>query len=302
VKRWSRYLVIASIAFLAVALYKADYLAVPHVYSVAALAMALVCLLASSVADAFAWRAILVRSGFPAGIYECVTAIGLSAFAKYIPGKVWALMGRAAYLAERRSYSLAQITAVTFSWQFTMLWLGLVFGAIGLVLLRAPMVWGTLVLVMWLALTAVVFSNATQTLAAHAFKKILGRQIEFRRTPSRDILASLPWFFVTWGLLSCGFYFLVTGLSSESVPLATGLGFPLSLTLGLIAFFTPGGLGVREGVIVGYLSLAGLPVPEATAVSIAARLWFLAGEVLIFLVGIAMNAVFRPPRRPPTAG
>ena len=289
-KRAFRYLLLASFAFLAIALYKADYLAIPRIHSAGALALSIVCLLAGSFADTFSWRSILSRSGFPAGRVECLAAVGLSSFAKYIPGKVWAAMGRAAYVSERRSYSLAHMTSVSFTWQLTVLWFGLVFGGVGLALLRASLVWGLIVIAMWAALTAIIFSNAAQAVAARVYRKLRSRPIEFPRTPPSAILASAPWFLLLWLIYSGGFHLLVAGLSPASISPATGLGFPLALTAGLLAFIAPGGLGVREGVMVGYLVLAGLPVAEATAVSIAARLWFLLGEVITFLLGLAVSS------------
>jgi hypothetical protein len=289
-KRAFRYLLLASFVFLAVALYKADYLAVPRIHSAAALAVSLLCLIAGSFADTLSWRSILARSGFPAGFLECLAAVGLSSFAKYIPGKVWAAMGRAAFVSQRRSYSLAHLTSVSFTWQLTVLWYGLMFGGAGLVLLRAPLFWGLVVLAMWGALTAIIFSNAAQAVAARAYYKLRSRKIEFPRTPPLGILASAPWFLVLWAIYSAGFHLLVEGLTPAHISPGTGLGFPLALTAGLLAFIAPGGLGVREGVMVGYLVLAGLPVAEATAVSIAARLWFLAGEVITFLLGFAVSS------------
>jgi uncharacterized membrane protein YbhN (UPF0104 family) len=292
-KKAFRYLLLASFVFLAIALYKADYLAVPRVHSAAALALSIAALVAGSLADTLSWRSILARSGFPAGFAECLAAVGLSSFAKYIPGKVWAAMGRAAFVSERRSYSLAHLTSVSFTWQLTVLWFGLIFGGAGLVLLRAPLVWGLVVLAMWVALTAVIFSNAAQAVAARVYRKLRSRKIEFPKTPPLAILAAAPWFLLLWAMYTGGFHLLVTGLTPERVAAGTGLGFPLALTAGLLAFIAPGGLGVREGVMVGYLVLAGLPVAEATAVSIAARLWFLAGEVLTFALGLAVSSALR---------
>jgi uncharacterized membrane protein YbhN (UPF0104 family) len=289
-KRAFRYLLIVSLVFLAVALYKADYLAVPRVHSAAALALSLVFLLAGSLADTLSWRSILSRSGFPAGFAECLAAVGLSSFAKYIPGKVWAAVGRAAFVSERRKYSLAHLTSVSFTWQLTVIWFGLLFGGAGLVLLHASLLWGLIVAAMWGTLTAIIFSNAAQALAARVYRKLRSRPIELPRTPPSGILLTAPWFLVLWSVYSAGFHFLVAGLTPAHISPATGLGFPLALTAGLVAFIAPGGLGVREGVMVGYLVLAGLPLPEATAVSIAARLWFLAGEVLTFVLGFAVSS------------
>ena len=87
------------------------------------------------------------------------------------------------------------------------------------------------------------------------------------------------------GILVNGFYMLVTSLIKMDVPWGVGFGFPLAGTLGIMTFISPGGLGTREAVLVGYLTLAGIPVVEATTIAVASRLWFLGGEVFIFVLG-----------------
>ncbi len=56
------------------------------------------------------------------------------------------------------------------------------------------------------------------------------------------------------------------------------------MSFGVLAIILPGGLGVREGIIVAYLTLAGLDVETATTISFMNRLWFISGEVFIFLL------------------
>ncbi|MEX0928342.1 MAG: hypothetical protein WD266_08950 [Balneolales bacterium] len=84
---------------------------------------------------------------------------------------------------------------------------------------------------------------------------------------------------------SAGFYFLILSLTDSPVSPTAGLSFALATNIGIIAIFAPGGLGVREAVIVGYLNYIGLSLAEATTISIASRLWFLAGEVFLFVTG-----------------
>ena len=78
---------------------------------------------------------------------------------------------------------------------------------------------------------------------------------------------------------------LAASLTETDIAWSVGLGFPLAATLGIMAVIAPGGLGAREGVLVGYLMLAGVPLAEATTISLASRLWFLVGEAFIFIVG-----------------
>jgi uncharacterized membrane protein YbhN (UPF0104 family) len=48
----------------------------------------------------------------------------------------------------------------------------------------------------------------------------------------------------------------------------------------------PGGLGVREGIIVLVLTATGLDVKVATTISVISRIWFISGEIFIFLMAI----------------
>lgn len=62
--------------------------------------------------------------------------------------------------------------------------------------------------------------------------------------------------------------------------------FSLSVSYGLLAVFMPGGLGVREGIIVLVLTATGLDVKVATTISVISRIWFISGEIFIFLMAI----------------
>ena len=50
-----------------------------------------------------------------------------------------------------------------------------------------------------------------------------------------------------------------------------------------------GGIGVREGLIASCLVMTGLSVTEAATISVASRLWFLIGEIFIFISGWIVN-------------
>jgi uncharacterized membrane protein YbhN (UPF0104 family) len=106
---------------------------------------------------------------------------------------------------------------------------------------------------------------------------------------SYQFIRLLPWYLVRWMFFSASFYFLVASLTNEGVPFHISFGYPLAGTLGLIAFFAPGGLGVRESILVGFFKLAGYEIAIATTISITSRLWYLFGEFFIFLLAIILN-------------
>jgi len=273
------------LVFLAVTLYKANYLKVPQVSSYSVLITSFIFLFGGFISHTLAWKQIVKKSNYHVALSECFAGMGLSVFGKYIPGKIWAIVGRAAYVTEKNHYPLGKLSAISLNAQFIALWLGLILGAIGLFLLGGLYLWGWLILFLWLGLTVVIFSKLVHNSTERLIKIALQKNIQIPRLTIKSTLSVIPWFVVLWVFWSIGFYMLVTSLTATDIPWHVGLGFPLSATLGIMAFIAPGGLGVREGVMVGYLTLAGLPIAEAVTIAGASRLWFLVGEAFIFTVG-----------------
>ena len=86
--------------------------------------------------NAVAWKKILEKSDYHFRVGDCLAGFGLSIFGKYIPGKIWMVMGRAAYIAEKSEVSLGALSAVSLNMQFIAIWIGLVFGLLGMLLLE----------------------------------------------------------------------------------------------------------------------------------------------------------------------
>lgn len=274
-------------------MYHADYLNVPRILSFPAILASFMFLFLGFISGAVAWKKILEKSDYHVDLSECIAGTGLSIFGKYVPGKIWIVVGRAAYIAEKSDYSLGRLSAISLNAQFIDLWIGLILGMIGLFLLGRSHLWSWLALFVLLGLTAVIFSNLVRSAADRLVKIVLRKDIMIPNLTIKSTLSVMPWFALTWVFWSMGFYVFVVSLTTIDVPWSGGLGFPLAGTLGIMAFITPGGLGAREGVMVGYLTLAGIPVTEATTVAVASRLWFLAGEVFIFTLGLVANKIPR---------
>jgi glycosyltransferase 2 family protein len=78
----------------------------------------------------------------------------------------------------------------------------------------------------------------------------------------------------------------------QDVPLL-GATYAAAWVIGFLSFLTPGGIGVREGVL-AYLLGLWLPPGVAIVISLLSRLWIVAGE----LVGTAIAWRIRPPVAP----
>ena len=287
--KFFKYFVYISLLFLIYGLYKANYLVMPDIVSPYAVFFSITFLFAGFIMNALSWRQVLKINTYKVSIPDSIASVGLSVFGKYIPGKVWLIVGRAAYIAERYNLSIPKLSSLSLNTQLIIMWLGLVFGASGLFLLRGIKSFGWLILIMWLGLTIIIFSDVVHRIAEKLIKKFLKKNITIPRLNFAHTIKTLPWFILYWLFYSAGFYFLVKSLSLCDTPIATAFAFPFAGTLGIMAIIAPGGLGVREGFMAAYLVQAGFSTKEAMSIAIAARLWYLTGEVFIFITGFLIR-------------
>ena len=284
-RSWHRYLVYASLVFVGIVLYRFDYLHVPSIASYGLLAAT----------SAPAAGGVPVPGGElerPAGeerlvrfaLGEGLAALGLSVLGNYVPGKVWLIVGRAGYVSSRHGYPLAKVSVLSLHGQLVSLWSGLLLGSLGAFAVGGARIWGPLILLLWLGLTLTIFSPGCARPRGPC-----GRQDP--RTPPLDT-ASLPAVDGARGRLGVARLALLVRrlLPVPAVPgtrrcvsRPTVSPFPWRRRSACWRSSRLGGLGAREGVLVAYLVLAGHSAADATTVAVAARLWFLAGELALFV-------------------
>jgi uncharacterized membrane protein YbhN (UPF0104 family) len=104
---------------------------------------------------------------------------------------------------------------------------------------------------------------------------------------------------VYWALTGLAFAALVRAmfpLAASDVPLAIA-GYSASYAVGFLSLLTPGGLGVREGVLV--LALAPvMPAGPALVVALVSRLWMMLFELLGAVAAYALERAVSGRRRP----
>jgi len=268
-----------SLIFLVIALYFADYLIIPSIVSFGNLAICVLLLFFGFLFDGIAWTKILNKKGLNASLKHGIASAGLSIFGKYIPGKLWVVLGRSEYIAERYKFSRKELNIVSLDAQFISIWIGLILGSLGLLLSDGLEVYGIAILIMFTGLTLVIFTNAFHGIFKRMIKAFLKKTIEIPRLGFKNIIRVLPWFLMNWLFWSISFYFLIISVSTNEINMVSGLGFALAGSVGILAVIAPGGIGVREGILTFYLTQTGIGIEEATTISVVSRLWFLTGEV-----------------------
>ncbi len=240
------------------------------------------------VTQIWAWYLITVKLGIAISLRETLESWFYSQLGKYLPGKVWLLLGRY-YFYEAKGKSRGKISIALYLEVLTVLLAAGLLSAIGTVSFREANSFRSNMEIWWaFLLLIIVFLSLYPKFLQKILNWIL---ILFRKEP---IILSISYRDITWILLVCilswiiggiGFWIFVDSvfaIPSQHILFLTGA-LALSSTLGLIALFAPSGLGVREGVLVYLLSHL-MPGGVAVVISVLTRIWMTLVE--IGLIGV----------------
>jgi uncharacterized membrane protein YbhN (UPF0104 family) len=120
--------------------------------------------------------------------------------------------------------------------------------------------------------------------------KILKKEKIALNFKPRDMLFYLLLYSGSWFLFGFIFWVFIKSITPVSLDIYLSLtgAFAGSFTLGFLAFFAPGGIGVREGILVVLLSNF-FPTPVATLISLSSRVWITLAEVLCSMLALTMK-------------
>jgi uncharacterized membrane protein YbhN (UPF0104 family) len=228
-----------------------------------------------------AWRAMLVSWQQPLGGWEAARIWTVSNLGKYVPGKVWALAGMTV-LAQRAGVAGWAAAASAVVLQAVSVGTGAaIVGAAGAVALESahPGTRGAL-LVLVLA-SAAAIALVLWPPAARRLLKLAGVETSAARPPSGAAVAlGVVSAGVAWLGYGASLMLLARGLLPDApldLPTATAA-FTASYRAGLLALVAPGGIGVREGVMILLLQ-APLGLAAATVLALASRVLLTIAEL-----------------------
>jgi uncharacterized membrane protein YbhN (UPF0104 family) len=216
-----------------------------------------------------------------------------SQLGKYLPGKIWLLLGRI-YYYESRGKSKESISVALYFETVTVMIAGGVIFLAALVLFQETKPFYSGKEPLWLIPILIL---AFTSVHPRFLQKIINwALLLFKREPIClsisywDVLRILFVSVVAWLVGGVGFYIFVASVhpaTPQYILFLTGA-LAASSTLGLIAIFAPSGLGVREGALVYLLSFM-MATPVAVIISILTRLWMTLIEIgligVIYLLG-----------------
>lgn len=228
---------------------------------------------AAMVVIAWGWRRVIGLAGGPTPPGpEVVRAFFRGELAKYVPGGVWAVVGRAAWAVRAGVDRRAALASVPAS-------LLLMYTAAGLVALGAlaagaagggP-----------LAVLLVVPAGAA---AAHPrVAGPLARRLRLPAPDGRAVAAAVAGYVPAWILVVASSFAVARALDPGASLLQVALAAPLSWLAGFLAAPAPAGLGVREAV---FAATCGLAAGPAAAAALLVRALFVLADLAGFAAAL----------------
>jgi uncharacterized membrane protein YbhN (UPF0104 family) len=238
----------------------------------AALVVAFSLMLGAAAFYAYLWKLILKRLGTGLSYRKSYRIFFLSQLGRYIPGKVWSVLGLV-YLSDREGVAkVISGTSVTLQ-----LLLQIVSGVIVFVI-TLPL-WENANSLPGLGALLLVFPVGLILLHPALVRRGVNLALRLTKQPEielawsyRYVLAQLGLWIGFWLLNGVAYRFLIRSIDSSPLPHAFVLAgiFSLSWVAGFLSLITPSGLGVMEGILAFLLSFH-LPLPVATIVALWTR-------------------------------
>jgi len=257
------------------------------------------------------WRRLLHAFGGRVRYADAARAFYCGHLGKYVPGKATVLVIRAGLIKDRGSRPGAAALAATYE-TLLMVAVGAAVavalsplllteeliarfpsipyldGAIGLLQQtndRAPYLPAAVVLVIVLCgmpLTSRVLSSISTRLTPQDLRAA-GLEV---RIGTRLLIAGTVAFLICWAMQGLCLGLVLRGVSPGPFDLADWpvwtAGIALATVSGFVVLFAPGGIGVREGLLIGVLeNQPGVGAQQAVAAALLLRLVFLAAEITV---------------------
>lgn len=233
--------------------------------------------LLSYVVSVEAWRRILAGWGQRLPYARAMRIWLIANLGRYIPGKVWSVAGLMV-LAQRSGVAAWAAGASAFAIQAVAIGTAVVLVAAATPAAASALRLGAAGLVAAVTIVLLSWGRAVRSVANLASGN---GAAQIQPLPAAAVAWSSALGIIAWVAHGVAFWLLARGLGLQGdLSLVTAAGvFPLGYLLGLLALFAPGGVGVREVVLIGLLAPV-LGSGPAVALSIASRILLTATEVV----------------------
>ena len=232
------------------------------------------------------WGRLLLRRGYKVPRAQLVSWYYTGQLGKYVPGGVWAVVGRAE-MAVRGGVPRADAYSVTGLSMFTTYSAAALCAALGSLLSwERPIIGAALLLALVFGLSVYAIAPLRQRLMG-LLRKVTSGTNEL--TAPKDMLALTIVQVPAWIMISLSTTITAHAFGAEVGILHMFFVSSLSWLIGFLVIGAPGGLGVRESIFTGLLS-ASVGTSTALSLAVASRMIFVSVD---FLGALIFNLIAR---------
>ncbi|MBN2857877.1 MAG: flippase-like domain-containing protein [Candidatus Delongbacteria bacterium] len=244
-------------------------------------------LFVSLVYPVFVWKYLIRSMGEKINTLSALRIWFISNLGRYIPGKVFQVAGLV-YLTGGEGISRSKAVQSVLYSQITANGLGLFMG-LGLLSLNSgegsfPNHFHIILILIAVFIMIIWFPALFMRSSNFMLKRMKKETIE-QSVSQKSYMIYLILQIINWLLMSLAFLFLISSYTNISLVKEPALMFilPLSWTIGLLAVFAPGGVGVREGAMSYWLSLF-IPIQYALVLPWIYRLLNTMIEIILTVI------------------
>lgn len=252
-----------------------------------------------------AWHHITRRLGVAVPLSRAFVSWNYSLLGKYLPGKVFLLLGRL-HEYHRADKSMTRVTLAFFLETVSTLLASVLTILLALLLVEVDFVthhrW-----LLWIALGTLLVMLHPWPLswAINGVLRALRRPGVVLDLRLRDTASFVGLATVNWLVFGVAFYLFIHAVYPLELRYIVFLAGAISVAslAGILVLVAPSGLGVREGILTLLLAQV-MPAPVAAMLSLASRLWVTLGEGVGIGLAFAMSrgrSLPAPSREPPKA-
>lgn len=246
----------------------------------------------------YIWCFLIQAFGFRVRLIHAFKIAYITNLGRYVPGKILPVLGMSYYA---KKLGISEENSVT-SWIIAMIFnLPSAFMASFVCILIAPdsfigslnkyldwTVYLVMVIVFVASLALIIIPNKIFLIVNILLKKFKRPTINLQINLKTALIVYLG-YFICWLLFGFSFYvFLLAITGNFDLSMITAIGtFIIAYQIGYLAFFAPGGIGVRELIITSILTASLGPI--AAGVAVAARVWNLIVEICAFVIALLIK-------------
>jgi len=222
-------------------------------------------------------------------LFQLFRVFNIANLGRYLPGKIWNILGMYYLVGEygisKKQTTIAILTS-EISYKGSALLIGICY------FLFSPLYGQYLPVMITLLACSLIFIHPriVDKFVNYGLRLFKKQTIEINYSYS-TILIFFLLYIIVWMIYSLAFYVFVSSLTSlESVNIIQFFTIlPLCWVVGYIMIFAPGGIGVREGMLVIILGEF-LPAEVALVIAVTQRIWFTIVEGVNIIISFAVPA------------